>query len=498
MCSLSMPIGMENYQGDLTDILRAGAATGSSSSSAYHSETMNSDNWQFSSDDNHSMKFSTSLAMEEEVEDARDNFGDPFSSYIRDPLLHELSSTSTGGFFSSPNSTSEMNISVDMEARPAPFGAHVLGHHHQGEVIKRPSNNIFSRMLQISPGKLGGDVSGCDSVAVLGSPRGGGVGGGIKAGPGGVMAGSDMINANSSKGCLLENTGVGVQISSPRNPGIKRRKSQAKKVICIPAPAAANSRPTGEVVPSDLWAWRKYGQKPIKGSPYPRGYYRCSSSKGCSARKQVERSRTDPNMLVITYTSEHNHPWPTQRNALAGSTRSQPSKAGAGTKTAPNTAQRQKPNSPAKEEQKAAVDSMDENNHVPSPVNATVGSSSTVKEEFEDIENLQLEVDHHHHHHQNDSDHHQFSNHEQGFPYRPSMPEHSSNQSEDFFADLGEIEADPLHLLFSQCFTEDEQIKGRNKCALDPFNLFDWSGDQNTNINLNNDPSFGQEAKRRL
>ncbi|CAM0955997.1 unnamed protein product [Alopecurus aequalis] len=107
---------------------------------------------------------------------------------------------------------------------------------------------------------------------------------------------------------------------------IKPRKNQMKKVVCIPAPTAApgaSGRPstTGEVVPSDLWAWRKYGQKPIKGSPYPRGYYRCSSSKGCPARKQVERSRTDPNMLVITYTSDHNHPWPTQRNALAGSTR---------------------------------------------------------------------------------------------------------------------------------------------------------------------------------
>ncbi|KAJ6867104.1 hypothetical protein NC652_038361 [Populus alba x Populus x berolinensis] len=87
------------------------------------------------------------------------------------------------------------------------------------------------------------------------------------------------------------------------------RKSLAKKVVCIPAPSAANSWSSEEVVPSGLWAyaWRKYGQKHINGSPYPRGYYRCSS-KGCLAKKHVERSRNDPNMLVITYNSEHNHP----------------------------------------------------------------------------------------------------------------------------------------------------------------------------------------------
>jgi len=109
---------------------------------------------------------------------------------------------------------------------------------------------------------------------------------------------------------------------SPAAHQIIKRKNEVKKVVCIPALPPTSSRPGGgEVIPSDLWAWRKYGQKPIKGSPYPRGYYRCSSSKGCMARKQVERSRSDPNMLVITYTAEHNHPWPMQRNVLAGYSR---------------------------------------------------------------------------------------------------------------------------------------------------------------------------------
>ncbi|KAK7374329.1 hypothetical protein VNO80_07757 [Phaseolus coccineus] len=100
-------------------------------------------------------------------------------------------------------------------------------------------------------------------------------------------------------------------VTTPRS---KRRKNQLKKVCQVPF----------ENLSSDIWAWRKYGQKPIKGSPYPRGYYRCSSSKGCLARKQVERNRSDPTMFIVTYTAEHNHPAPTHRNSLAGSTRQKP------------------------------------------------------------------------------------------------------------------------------------------------------------------------------
>ena len=69
--------------------------------------------------------------------------------------------------------------------------------------------------------------------------------------------------------------------------------------------------------PSDSWTWRKYGQKPINGSPYPRGYYRCSSAKGCPARKHEESAADDPAMLVVTYEGDHRH------DAPAGAARAQ-------------------------------------------------------------------------------------------------------------------------------------------------------------------------------
>ncbi|KAG2693327.1 hypothetical protein I3760_08G090600 [Carya illinoinensis] len=95
----------------------------------------------------------------------------------------------------------------------------------------------------------------------------------------------------------------------PETQASKRRKMVQKHVVKVRIGANVGKL-KNEGPPSDLWSWRKYGQKPIKGSPYPRGYYRCSTSKGCSAKKQVERCRTDASMLIITYTSSHNHPGP--------------------------------------------------------------------------------------------------------------------------------------------------------------------------------------------
>ncbi|KAK6927721.1 Zn-cluster domain [Dillenia turbinata] len=82
----------------------------------------------------------------------------------------------------------------------------------------------------------------------------------------------------------------------------KRRKSRVKKTIRVPAISSKIAD-----IPADEYSWRKYGQKPIKGSPYPRGYYKCSCVRGCPARKHVERAPDDSTMLIVTYEGEHRH-----------------------------------------------------------------------------------------------------------------------------------------------------------------------------------------------
>lgn len=131
-----------------------------------------------------------------------------------------------------------------------------------------------------------------------------------------------VLHPLSSQTMLVSSISVPQEAKEPEKQRSKKepattyrrsRKNQHKRVV---------QHVTAEGLCSDIWAWRKYGQKPIKGSPYPRSYYRCSSSKGCPARKQVERSHLDPEVFIVSYTSEHNHSHPTRRNSLAGSTRS--------------------------------------------------------------------------------------------------------------------------------------------------------------------------------
>ncbi|XVF15508.1 hypothetical protein REPUB_Repub09cG0159900 [Reevesia pubescens] len=117
-------------------------------------------------------------------------------------------------------------------------------------------------------------------------------------------AGKPPLSSSSFKRkCSSENLGSGkCSGSSGRCHCSKKRKLRSKRVVRVPAISLKLSD-----IPPDDYSWRKYGQKPIKGSPHPRGYYKCSSVRGCPARKHVERALDDPSMLIVTYEGEHNH-----------------------------------------------------------------------------------------------------------------------------------------------------------------------------------------------
>ncbi|MCL7036920.1 hypothetical protein MKW94_015225 [Papaver nudicaule] len=64
----------------------------------------------------------------------------------------------------------------------------------------------------------------------------------------------------------------------------------------------------------DGYRWRKYGQKVVKGNPYPRSYYKCTFL-GCNVRKHVERAATDPKAVITTYEGKHNHDVPVAKSS---------------------------------------------------------------------------------------------------------------------------------------------------------------------------------------
>lgn len=83
----------------------------------------------------------------------------------------------------------------------------------------------------------------------------------------------------------------------------KRRKTGSKREVRkIPITGSKV-----ESIPADDYSWKKYGEKKVDGSPFPRVYYKCNSAKGCPARKRIELSVTDSKMLVVTYDREHRH-----------------------------------------------------------------------------------------------------------------------------------------------------------------------------------------------
>ncbi|GJM86526.1 hypothetical protein PR202_ga02394 [Eleusine coracana subsp. coracana] len=253
--------------------------------------------------------------------------------------------------------------------------------------------------------------------------------------------------------CAFDAVG-GLQMPSPRGGGIKRRfvmrhpdrcqiyaiyslrslsgakanpKNQARKVVCIPAPAAlAGGRTTGEVVPSDLWAWRKYGQKPIKGSPYPSN--NSSASKNNSLQNLLKPMvKAEPDKIAA---AAHTTTTTTTTTSTSNST--------------PSAMVVKEEEMISSEMEKGMQHATDHDTSV------TLDPGDLMQQMF------------------NQS-------------YRPMIPE--GGHYDDFFADLAELESDPMSLIFSKEYMETKppaagehgKEMAAPKILADPlFNMLDW------------------------
>nr|QCV57312.1 WRKY transcription factor [Fagopyrum tataricum] len=65
----------------------------------------------------------------------------------------------------------------------------------------------------------------------------------------------------------------------------------------------------------DGYNWRKYGQKLVKGSEYPRSYYKCTHP-NCEVKKLFERA-PDGKIAEIIYKGTHDHPKPQPNRRLS-------------------------------------------------------------------------------------------------------------------------------------------------------------------------------------
>ncbi|KAJ1429819.1 WRKY domain [Sesbania bispinosa] len=119
----------------------------------------------------------------------------------------------------------------------------------------------------------------------------------------GEMGGRNVVDSERLKGSEGRVLVIDLEASPSRPRRLSRNIDLEKNKMMVPAPQFGNK----EMPREDGFTWRKYGQKQILGSKYPRSYYRCTYQKlyECKAKKQVQRHDHNHNIFEVTYRGNH-------------------------------------------------------------------------------------------------------------------------------------------------------------------------------------------------
>nr|WGV38273.1 WRKY [Loropetalum chinense var. rubrum] len=203
-------------------------------------------------------------------------------------IVRELISLQSGHSTTVLNPSNSFNFSRDkqiLELQHSNSKNHVIASKNLIMELNYPSQQSCSSLISMDRRSIHKPIIHCSSSEILVSKND-----------------SSMLCSKRKCGVKIEEAGTSCVASTGGCHCSKRRKLRIKRTIRLPAVGDKLAE-----VPPDNFSWRKYGQKPIKGSPHPRSYYKCSSTRGCPARKHVERCLEDPTMLTVTYEGDHNH-----------------------------------------------------------------------------------------------------------------------------------------------------------------------------------------------
>nr|AYD59715.1 WRKY transcription factor 56 [Ziziphus jujuba] len=114
------------------------------------------------------------------------------------------------------------------------------------------------------------------------------------------MIQEDHVDANNK----LESGSSGRPSSKTKSSSGKKELSD--KMMMKKHKYAFQTRSQVDIL-DDGYRWRKYGQKTVKNSNFPRSYYRCTH-RGCNVKKQIQRLSKDEEVVVTTYEGIHTHP----------------------------------------------------------------------------------------------------------------------------------------------------------------------------------------------